>query len=133
MERERNRTKSQQVNHTSSITGLVHPEHRSQFPYESYISSNTGKFHLISFSDNIISFEGISSPMNNHRQQTYYNPQKHHSFQHPIPVQSVYLASPPVARSFVEFFILFLTLWIHLEAFRHLPNLFLRFRKVPFF
>jgi len=39
----------QQVNNTSSINGLVHPENRSQlqnYPYGSHISSNNGKFHL---------------------------------------------------------------------------------------
>ena len=39
-------------------------------------------------------------------------------------------------RSFkgsVNFFILFLKLGTHLQAFCHLPNLFLRFRKVPIF
>ncbi len=103
------------MNNTSGITGLVHLEHRSQLPYGSYISSNTGKCHLVSFFGHIIFLEGISSPMNNHRQQTYRNPQKHNSFQHPIPVQSVYLASAPVARNtiFSSMFIISITIIPH--------------------
>ncbi len=49
---------------------------------------------LFFLSCNTISLEGISQ-----RQQAYHNPHKSHSFQHPIPAQSVYVASPPVTRN----------------------------------
>ncbi len=38
--------------------------------------------------------EGISTSMNNHRPQNYYNPPKHS-----VPVQSIYYASSPVTRN----------------------------------
>ncbi len=36
-------------------------------------------------------------------------------------------------KGFVDFFILFLRLWKYLDAFRHLPNLFWGFGKIPIF
>jgi hypothetical protein len=51
-------------------------------------------------------FEGLPPTMNgldhSHRQQPYLNQvnvHKHHAPQHTIPVQSAFLASPPVARN----------------------------------
>lgn len=99
----------QQVNNSSSMTGLTsngggprptHPPPQQQqqqqqqsqqsYPYGSYIPNSAGLPPTTN---------GADHP---HRSQNYLNQinvHKHHSSQHTVPVQSAYLASPPVSRN----------------------------------
>ena len=91
----------QQVNNNSSVTGLTsngggsrtaqQPSLQQTYPYGSYISNNSALPPTTNGSDHL------------HRSQNYLNQinvHKHHTTQHTVPVQSAYLASPPVSRNF---------------------------------
>lgn len=92
----------QQVNNSSSITGLTSNGGGSRIAHQQQAPSQP-PYPYAPYTNN----SSALPPTNNgsdhpHRSQNYLNQinvHKHHSTQHTVPVQSAYLASPPISRN----------------------------------